>query len=542
MNMLYLNYSQLGAGWQTGIWQCSLSRCRLAPMEERYTPVDYLAIILLFALALVFALLMATYVTERLPHLEDEIAYLFQARTFARGQLWAPPPPVKRVFFTPFVLTLENGRRVGKYGIGWPLVLALGERFNIGWLVNPLLGAVTVGLVYALGRDLYNRQTGIAAGLLACTSPFFLIQSSTYMSHAAACFWAALLTWAFLRSEDASRHQRVWAALAGMALGMLTLTRSLTALSVGLPFILALMVHTLRRPGKTLQAYWPMALVAVLVAAWQPLYLYLVTGSPTTNLYTMVWAYDRVGFGPGFGLGEGHTLRQALITARQDLVLWSSELFGWRYASWVPLIPGLIAGWRASPPGKKYRVLLLVGPFVSLVVLHLAYWIGAKVYGPRYYYEGHAGLSVLAALGLIEVAKLVAGGVRKIRKQTESPSRQTRITFSLLVALITLNALTYLPARLNDWRGLYDITREPLDKLAELQETERVLVIVRGGHWIEYAEFFAFNSPWYDDPVVAAHDIDQDYTSRLIAHFSDREVWFYKDGEFSRQPFPYDDP
>jgi hypothetical protein len=330
----------------------------------------------------------------------------------------------------------------------------------------------------------------------------------------------------------------------------------------------------LRQPVKTLYIYWPMALVAVLVAALQPLYLYVVTGSPTTNLYTMVWVYDRVGFGPGFGHGEGHTLGQALMTARQDLVIWSSELFGWRYTSWVPLIPGLIAGWRASPSGKKHRVLLLAGPFVSLVVLHLAYWIGAKVYGPRYYYEGHAGLSILAALGLIEVARLVVSGIRKIgigsndqktpRDASHHPpplqggqnqaalsktlqgwggnGYQTGVTFGVLAVLIALNALTYLPTRLNDWHGLYDITREPLDRLAELQESERALVIIRGGHWIEYAAFFAFNSPWYDDPVIAAHDVNEDYTSQLIEHFSDREVWFYKDGEFSRQPFPYDDP
>ena len=44
------------------------------------------------------------------------------------------------------------------------------------------------------------------------------------------------------------------------------------------------------------------------------------------------------------------------------------------------------------------------------------------------------------------------------------------------------------------------------------------------------------------DPVVAAHDVDEAYTAKLIEHYPDREVWFYKDGEFSRQPFPYDDP
>src|SRR5512139_2295097 len=169
--------------------------------RQPYTRLDYATIVVLFLIALAAGLWMAWNINDRIPHLEDEIAYLFQARTYMRGQLWAPIPPRPSPFFTPFVINLENGKRVGKYSIGWPLLLAIGEKFGAGWVVNPILGSLTIALIYMLGRDLFDIQVGLIAGLLAISSPLYLIQSSTYMSHAAACFWAALLAFAFLRGD-----------------------------------------------------------------------------------------------------------------------------------------------------------------------------------------------------------------------------------------------------------------------------------------------------------------------------------------------------
>jgi hypothetical protein len=501
-------------------------------MADRSPPSDLTVTLALALLAFAAAALMAWFVTERLPHLEDEIAYLFQARTYARGALWAPAPPTQQAFSTPFVISFK-GRWLGKYAVGWPLVLALGERLGAGWLVNPLLGALTVVLIYLLARDLFDRQVGLLAGLLALTSPFFLIQSSTYMSHAAAALWAALLAYALLRverSHEADRPTWGWAAVGGAALGLLTLTRALTALAVALPYALWLLGRAARRP-RSLPAlahcYGPLVLVAGLIAALQPLYLYATTGSPTTNLYTLVWPYDRLGFGPGIGPYGGHTLAQALFTARRDLALWSGELFGWPYLSWLPLLPGLWFGWQVVEPRRRAWPILLIAPFVSLVLVHLVYWVGAQVYGPRYYYEAHAGLCVLAALGLRESAR------RSTRREWP--------VYALLAALIALNIGGYLPCRIAIWHGLYGITRAPLDELEALRAGEDALVFVRGEHWADYGALFALNSPWYDGPVIAAHDVDPAYNASVQARHPGRSVWYYADGRFTRERPPPED-
>ena len=77
-------------------------------------------------------------VFERIPHIEDEFANLWQAEVMADGQITLPSPTYTRSFLVPFVVDYQ-GRRFGKYAPGWPATLSLGARLDVPWLVNPLL-------------------------------------------------------------------------------------------------------------------------------------------------------------------------------------------------------------------------------------------------------------------------------------------------------------------------------------------------------------------------------------------------------------------
>ncbi|MCC6905525.1 MAG: glycosyltransferase family 39 protein [Anaerolineae bacterium] len=517
------------------------------PPLERYTRLDYVLLAGLALAALIGAVLMAWFVTERLPHLEDEIAYIFQARIFARGALWAPPEPEYGAFFTPFVVDDFPGKRIGKYPIGWPLVLAAGEAVDAGWLVNPLIASATAVLAYALGRDLYDRRMGILSAILLISSPFFLLQSATFMSHPAAMLWLMLFMWAFLHTDlavEAGREGRGWSALAGLALGLMILTRQMTALAAVTPFVIYGLVRFIRGQMSLREAwrrYWPLAAIAIAVTLLQPLYLTVVTGSPTTNLYRLIWDYDRIGFGlHGYGVEGDHTLPEAWRNARRDLRLLWSDLFGWNGVSWLFILPGAIAGTVWAKPGRRVWPWLLLSSFVSIVVVYMAYWIGAEVYGPRYYYEGIAGLAILSSLGLagagsvmVWLLQLLPGGKRAGRTEA------TLIAAGVLTVLIGWNVIGYLPKRLGDWHALYTISRDSLDELDRLRQTDHVLLLVRDQRWRDYAEFFALNSPWYDGPIVAAHDLNPRTTRAVLALYPDREVWYFNTGEFTPEPAPY---
>src|SRR5690606_10490635 len=82
--------------------------------------------------ALLMAAWVSTAVFDRLPHVEDEVAFLFQARTFAAGHVVAPAPPEPSSFSIPFVI-VRDGMWFGKYPPGYPLVLALGVLIGQPW-------------------------------------------------------------------------------------------------------------------------------------------------------------------------------------------------------------------------------------------------------------------------------------------------------------------------------------------------------------------------------------------------------------------------
>jgi 4-amino-4-deoxy-L-arabinose transferase-like glycosyltransferase len=510
-------------------------------MDTRFTWQDAVLIGLLVVVAVAAAASVSWFIFERIPHLEDELTYLFQARTYARGALWAPAFTPQSPFFVPFVISL-GGRRFGKYPPGWPALLAIGEIAGAGWLVNPILGGLAVALTYFLARRLFDREIGALAGALMISSPMFLILSGSLMAHAAALFWMTLFAYSLLRADEIylarmagerSRRPWGWASLAGLGLGMAMLTRSLSAVGVALPFVVWLAIRALREPRQNalevLATFWPTALVAILLSLLYPAYVYALTGDPTTNLYTLVWPYDRLGFGPGTGPHAGHTLRQAWINARADLRLWLSDLFGWPWASWVPLIPGLVAGLRQGKASLRHWNGLLLAPFVALVVIHMAYWVGAQIYGPRYYYEALPGLCILAALGLRWAVRLVFRARPRLIRWALA---------ALVAALVAVNGALYLPERLGSLYGLYTITRGPIDELEELRQGRDVLVVVRAKRWIYYGELISLNSPWLDGPIVVAREQSPMLTARVLAMFPERDVLYYYDGEFSTEPPP----
>jgi 4-amino-4-deoxy-L-arabinose transferase-like glycosyltransferase len=489
------------------------------PNDRKIAPTrqDWIAVLVLTLAGLAAGAAVAWGVFERVPHLEDEITYLFQARTLARGALWAPAPPVRRAFFAPFVLVYGD-KWIGKYPPGWPALLALGELVGAGWLVNPALGGLAAALTYWLGRDLFGREVGALAGTLTVTSPMFLILCGSLMSHPAALVMTLLFALAYLRADRSPG----WAALGGAALGAIVLIRPLTAVCVGLPFVVYSIVRLARHPRSTLVRLWPMIVCALLVAALYPAYLYALTGNPTINLYTLWWPYDRVGFGPGIGPHQGHTLRQAFINARADLRLWVSDLFGWPGLSWVFILPGFVAAVAARPKAGCAWPWLLFGTFPAFVAVHLAYWVGARAYSTRYYYEALPALTILSAVGLAWLAR-----------RLKSPAAGA----ALLAGLLCVNVAFYLPGRFDDLRGLYGITRAPLEVLAAHQRSD-ALVIVRAERWLEYSALLAQNSPWLDGPLVVARDVDPATTAQVLALYPERQVLYFDHGKFVDLPPP----
>jgi hypothetical protein len=198
-------------------------------------PYRQVIVLLLIFFSFAMSALVSRLVFERLPHLEDEMAYLFEARIIAGGNLVIDSPEPRQAYWQPFIVD-SNGNRFGKYTLGWPAQLALGVLLGQEWIINAFCAALTVALVYRLGREVYNPDVGVFAAALTAFSPMALLLNGTLMGHTTALFATMLFIYAYWRIER-GKHRLRWGILAGLALGLLITNRPLTGIAIAAPFV-----------------------------------------------------------------------------------------------------------------------------------------------------------------------------------------------------------------------------------------------------------------------------------------------------------------
>ena len=526
-------------------------------MNTRKWP-DWLALFL--ALATVFVThFVSDRIYERMAHFEDEMAYVWQAQAIAGGDLVLPSPPNPKSFMTPFVIDY-NGVRFGKYPPGWPTILAIGFDAGLEDWVNQLLAGLGIWLLYLLAKRIASGTpsttlrtgSGLLAVLLMLTSPMFWLLSGSLLSHA----WSLVLTLGFvlawLDSFEMNRQERKdrkeikkkdfarfasfavqsppkWLTIlvAGLSLGVLVLTRPMNAIGVALPFFVHGSILLVRGDQSTRARVLAIGLLAALVGALLFAWQFAVTDDPLLNPYTLWWKYDKIGFGEGFGLwGDGYNMKHAgYIIA---LSLWlprgtRGDIFGWENLWWLFLPFGL---WALR---KKISAWLVAGIFPALLLAYVPYWIGSWQYGPRYYYEGMLGLTILSAAGV----SWLAGNGMRIRKTLAGLA---------LAVLVGYNLFAYLPDRLWKMHGMYNIDRSMLEPFytIEAQALQPALIIVHTQkEWTEYGGLLELQNAQLNTPFIFALYRSDAVFSDFYEGFPKRKIYhYYPDEPFTFYPLP----
>src|SRR4030042_1843754 len=368
------------------------------------------------------------------------------------------------------------------------------------------------------------------------------MNSGSLLSHPFGLVLSVLFTLGWLESfwdsktgksnADSTCAKRQWgnAVISALALGGLIFTRPLTALAVAVPFGIHGIYVLLRKDARTRMRLLVFGVMAILFVGLYLVWQYTLTGNALLNPYTLWWQYDKVGFGPGHGRGpDGHTLNLAWVNARHSLTAGSSDLFGWGSFSWIFLPFGIWAA-RRNPKGW-----LVGGIFFSMLLLYMTYWIGATLYGPRYYYESLFSLTLFSAAGIAWLAgwpvKLGASFVRYTGWRKLRPLLVT----VLLGVVVGINLTLYLPIRLEGMVGLYDIERadqEPFLTPAAQSPTP-ALVIVHTARWMEYGALLDLENLEPTTPFIFAWSSSPVVDATLADDFPDRTVYHY----YPEQPF-----
>jgi hypothetical protein len=484
---------------------------------------------------------------SHMPHVPDSVAYVFQAKVLASGHLSAPAPPpsIEKAFeFSnpSFVQVFDGGKWAAVYPFGHPLLLAFGQRIGAIWLVPPLVGAACVTMLFALGRRLYNARVGTIAIALLATSPLFLMQASTFMSHNTAMFYllASMLCLAFI-----DRRPAVYGLLAGIAFGLLFNTRPLTALALMPAFGALLLTGLLRREHRRTGAIEiaAFALGGLLMFGAYLLYNYGTTGDAFNSGYQASGdPTQQIGF------GGAHSVAAGMQNEQLQMGFLLLVLNGW--PAYVGLGFVLLPFLLGTRNGRDWFLLACA---VSVMAAWMLFEGAGVMYGPRYWYEAVPFLMLLAARGADRAADLLGSAAAYLRTRSldgdDAARRAGRaVVFALVAALIGSSVWGWLLGQHTTWkanfvpedaqalRGFLGVD-DRIERLVEQQHLHNALVLVENCREFQcYGSVFARNSPKLDGDIVYAKDIAAQREA-IVAAFPGREVYVAKYSRPSLQPY-----
>ena len=419
---------------------------------------DRATILLAFALGALVPLAVGSAVLAHAPLSDDEAAYRFSAELLASGRLWVASAPMKLFFDNVFLI--NDGKMYGQYFLGWPLLLAVGVKLGLPWLINPLLSGVTAIAVFLVGRAFWSAAWGRVAVVVFLGSPFLMVAAATGLSQTTVicCFAWALL---FLTRIDTGAA-RAWNSAALAALLCLAFwTRPSVGLGFGAPLVLAWALG-LKKAGRSAAVPHLLAFCGV-AAALGALFLLsnqALNGAPLQTGYHAAVRYaiaNQARFwtttapsktavaADGF-LFFFHERSAAAIAGKFIVaaIRLNIDGFGWPLSlGLAPLARGRWARWMAA---------LIFG--FALAHLPLAD-AGIDSFGPVHFAEVMLPLVLLTTGGL----RTLWGFGARIQVPALAPAA--------LGALLSVSALTFVPTRwLNLARLAADINA-PIDAVEE---------------------------------------------------------------------------
>jgi len=493
-----------------------------------------LPVILASIAVFLFCSLFSSLVFERVPHINDEVAYFFQAKLFQSGRLYAPSPCGREFFDFPHII--NNGRWYSIYPPGFPLLLVVGLIFRVPWLVNPLLASLAIVLLYLLGKEIYDHSVGLIAALLGTISPWFIVMSSTMMSHTSSMFFNALFLLLLFRSLR--RPSFGLGLAAGISWGMAFLIRPVNTLFFSFVFLVYYAFRLVKsRRGPAPRNALAFSATALAFAGLFLFYNFVTNGGPFRMGHIVRYgpSYSVI-FGRAATLDSAFTPLSGSVQMADNLRALNTDLFGWPASSFLAMLP-LLWLTRLNPKERKKDLLLLSG-FGCLVAAFYFFW-GAFVFvGARMLFDAVPLLLLLSARGIVELPGLVAQITRKISRPIVR-----RMTAVLICAFATYAFFSRMPHRLrppneNWFFDRYDHrfagTSARLGRTIDALDLGRALVVLKLWHRPPpsfpeeggWGSGFLHNGPDLDGDIIYVKAGDKSY-AELFSCYPARKIYVY---------------
>ncbi|MEZ0296166.1 MAG: glycosyltransferase family 87 protein [Candidatus Methylacidiphilales bacterium] len=311
----------------------------------------------------------------------DEVMAQFQAEIFAQGKVCAPVPREHAATawaLTPVLCTLRAdggpyGSWVSTYLPGWSAMLAPFHYAGADWLLNPLLSALCLPMLLAVGNRIWGRgavESRLAVLLLAC-SPQFLTTAMTSYAMPAHLLLSLVWIWLMLR-----RDWLGWAAAPWVGLVAITLHQPHVHPLLAAPFLLRLVCERRWRVVAYMTASYAVQVpvVVALTEYFHPGQLLGTSGAPL-----------------GFDIIQLHLQPMNLLL----LITWSNAPLV--LLTGVTLVTWRVSGSNVIPPPIRDAALACALTFGIYILMPATQGHG---WGYRYFHPALGCWCLVAAAGL----------------------------------------------------------------------------------------------------------------------------------------------
>ncbi len=467
-------------------------------------------------------LLFQNMVLQYAPISDDEATYAFIAKTLLKGHLTNPSPGDIDFFKNQFVV-INGSAWYGKYPIGHPLLLALGEAVNLRFLVVPIITCGTFVVTYFVGRKLFTHKQACLALCLLLLSPHFVFMGACELSHPSASLFMMLGLWSLYQIE--SRSSLWWPIVAGGFFGFGLLVRPfpgcLLIVVAGLWVLFCIGELSWRRRLLSLA----IGVVPIALAGMALFWINQVqTGDPLQSGYHLAHLSQKDAASKGIaGMGKlglfatgrgvvGASVGGALIRQNFWLFGWPMSLLFVFFARSRSRLAGF---WGMIAAVYAYRFIM---PKTVIATL-----------GPVYVTEIVPLLALASASGMAHAREIVC---------RFNPTLGSRLVPAVVISSFVIAAITFFPVQIREINRSA-IAWQAADQLIEKATEGKVLVfanyMVFPPHGNSWAGFPPNPSPDMDDDVIfVRRQYGRDGAKRnfefLKRRFPDRSAWLFQVG------------
>lgn len=469
----------------------------------------------LLVVALLVTLLITCALSYRIhwffPDYPDNVVQLYQANLFKQGKLSIIPPPDAYEFFWYPLIIHHSDRWWPQYTPGHAFLLMLGLFINLPWLVNPILGGLSIVILYKLGLEVYGEDTARLGLVLLLFSPFFLTVSSGFLNNASAMLFSLFGIYYFIKTVK--YPSLLYPFLSGLFLGAIANIRPFTGFLIALPLGIYLLYLFLKQPRLFAPRIMTICLGLACTISILLYYNYLTNGHPLLfGQKVMIGeSSTTVGFGKAM-YGITHTPFRAAVRLLAKLNQLNFSLFGWPIPSLTFVFLFFLPRFRKNRWDYLFLAIILcmVAGYYSFFALKL-----------RYLYALIPLLVLLSARGIMGLFQL-------FRESGLGERRIKSAAYALAPIFICYMVYTsILPQLTPSGKSKHLVYR-----LVKQKDVHNAIVFLPPGFsgWGIYGQGFVHNDPEFKGDVIYAVHRGED-NIKLMRQHPERSYYF-----FNREP------